>query len=223
MPERYTKKERKEEARLARIEAQRRAARAKKMRTLYTIIGLIVAGALIAWLVSQSGKKSTAATKKIATLAAAAGCTPVEEFPDEPFKDGKTHVEAGPIAYNHNPPLSGSHRGSTGNTGVYSEPFVPETQVHNLEHGQIGLQYLPTLAKPVLDALTAITKADATAVFLAPKPDLPAGTTLAISSWDHFSGCAAPTDAGKVGDFVKAYIKEFKGKSPEGLIAGQPN
>ena len=53
-----------------------------------------------------------------------------------------THIPAGEKAtYNTTPPSSGNHYARPAQVGGYTEPIKDETQVHNLEHGHVMIQY----------------------------------------------------------------------------------
>jgi hypothetical protein len=221
-----SKKERKELARKERMQAQKRAARARRNRRIYTLLVLLAIAGAIFGLVAISGKNSRKAGAKLTAALTAAGCSAVQN----PADQGQGHI-APPktFQYNSNPPTSGQHYASANPqapaaTGVHTTPIQNEAQVHNLEHGQTGVQYTDGIDPAVKAALETIGK-DAsynTLLFVAPKPDLPSGVTLAISAWDHFTTCTKPTDPTKTADLVKAWAAFYKGKSPEGFIAGTP-
>ena len=56
---------------------------------------------------------------------------------------GWNHIDPPAKATNYNsvPPTSGDHYGATADTRVHTQPVPDENQVHNLEHGQIIIQY----------------------------------------------------------------------------------
>ncbi len=154
MPTKPTKKDRREASKQARLEAEARARKQRRGRFLYGGIGSAAFIGLIIAIVIFSQTKPI----NIASLNAAAktaGCGSIETFPNL----GQQHVAIGTIVkYNSNPPTSGSHYPVTTGTvpaptGVHTSPIQNEIQVHNLEHGHIGIQYTAALSTDIRDAL----------------------------------------------------------------------
>jgi len=158
------------------------------------------------------------------SAAKAAGCGSIQTFPNL----GQQHVPKGTIVqYNSNPPTSGSHYQVIPGvipapTGVHTAAIQNEIQVHNLEHGHIGIQYAPALPTSVLNALETFARNHDTYVFLAPRPDLPSGVQLAFTRWQNLVDCASPTDAGAVVSFAQKFYDAYHGLGPEGGIPGTP-
>lgn len=214
-----TKRERKDEAKQARLEAIRRQARRRRMRRIYSATTIVVAVALIVYVVYESGKGDRDSLKKLGTLAAEAGCTPLQKPPAE----GNDHVADGAITYKTSPPTSGNHRGVWDSTGVHTTPIVNELQVHNLEHGAVILQYKDTLPAPDIQALQAVARANDKWVISAPKPDMPANVQVAFSAWSRLIACdKPPSDPAKLSDLANAFVKQFRDKSPRESVAGTP-
>jgi uncharacterized protein DUF3105 len=223
VPNKPTKKDRREATKAARFEAEQRAQKQRRMRFLYVGIGAAAFVALIVGIVLFSGTKPV----NVAALnnaAKSAGCGSIQTFPNQ----GQTHVAQGTIVqYNSNPPTSGSHYQVVAGvvpapTGVHTAPIQNEIQVHNLEHGHIGIQYAAALPTTVVNALETFARNHDTYVFMAPRPDLPAGVQLAFSRWQNLVDCASPTDASAVVAFAQKFYDAYHGLGPEGGIPGTP-
>ncbi|HEX9774482.1 MAG TPA: DUF3105 domain-containing protein [Actinomycetota bacterium] len=217
---RETKRERREAARLARIEAQRRAARKRKMRGVLTLVALVVIAGLIGVAVYLSGASARRAGQELARLAAPAGCTEVQSFGDE----GSTHVDSPTdVEYRTTPPTSGNHYGNVGNTGIYHVQAPDENMVHNLEHGHVGIWYAQDgIDDAVLEALKGVVRENATGAFLSPRPDLPDGVTIAFTAWQHMSTCGTPGASEDVAAYAGRFIEAQGAKGPEGFLPGSP-
>ncbi|MGZ4138378.1 MAG: DUF3105 domain-containing protein [Actinomycetota bacterium] len=224
MSQKPTKKDRREATKQARIEAERRAAKQRRKRWAYGGLGAALVVALIVGLVLASGGSSAPNVAQLNTLASAAGCSPVQVVADQ----GRGHVNPPQtVTYNSNPPTSGTHWGGPAGvapapTGVHTSPIADEAQVHNLEHGHIGIQYSTALDAAVRDALESFTRSHDTYVFMAPRPQLDQGTSLAITRWDNKITCASPTNADAVVALVQKFYDDYHGDGPEGAIPGTP-
>lgn len=215
MANKETKRERREAARRARMEAQRRAQRRKTMRRIYGTGVLVVVVAAIVVAVMFTGRQRAALVADLNAAADPAGCTPVQNHPDE----GATHVDT-PVEYRTNPPTSGDHLGRWERTGVHNLPIQNEVQVHNLEHGHVGVQYIPDqLDEATLDALEDVVRANDEWSFMAPKDDLE--HPLAFNAWTRSSTCAVPGAAGDVAEFARLFIETQRDHGRES-IPGTP-
>lgn len=136
-----TKKERREEIRQARIEAQRRRMRTKRRRRYLTLaLIVLVAGAGTAFGVSryQESRKTLAYARKVA------GCTGIKKLTamESPHLELLAQQGLTPEPYNSKPPTSGPHSGQPPpGWGSYAETLGPERYVHSLEHGGIVIHY----------------------------------------------------------------------------------
>ena len=221
MPNKPTKRERREASKAARFEAERKAK--KERRNRFMLGGLIGAGVigLIVAIVLASGSSNKIDTTALNKDASAAGCSGLTTFPDQ----GRSHIQSpATFNYNSNPPTSGSHYNIAGvaptPTGVHLQPIPDEDQVHNLEHGHIGIQY-NNLPSSVTSALEQFTSAHDTYVFMAPRPSLPAGV-LAFTRWDQSITCTSPTDPSAVVKLATSFYNDFHGLGPEGALPGTP-
>jgi hypothetical protein len=221
---RPTKAERREAAKKERLEAQRRAQKAKRVRYGYGAIGVALVGGLIAAIVLASGSSNKINLVALNKAAAAAGCSALQTFPEQ----GHSHVRIGTnVNYSTSPPTSGNHYPVSANplvptsTGVHETPIQNEIQVHNLEHGHIGIQYGNGIEAAIQDALASFTRAHDTWTFMAPYPSMPAGVQVAFTSWQHMITCASPTDPTAIAALARTYYNDFQGQGRE-FIAGTP-
>lgn len=222
MPNKPTKRERREASKAARFEAEIKAKKERRNRFLLggfiaaAVVGLIVAIILAS---GSSTKINTAALNKDASAAQCSNLLPIAD-------QGRSHIQSpSTFKYNTFPPTSGSHYAIAGQapapTGVHLSPIPNEDQVHNLEHGHIGIQY-NNLPDSIISALEQFTTARDTYVFMAPYPSMPAGIELAFTRWDQKITCGSPTDAAAVVKLATSFYNAFHGLGPEGAIPGTP-
>lgn len=223
MPNKPTKRDRREASKQARFEAETRAKKQRRMRFLYGGIGAAAVIGLIVALVLASGSATKLNLVALNRAATAAGCSALQVVPDQ----GHNHI-APPATfnYNSNPPTSGNHYNIPGTapapTGVYQTPIPSEVQVHNLEHGHIGIQYTQgSLSPSVRDQLETFTRDHDTWIFMAPR-QLDPGVVLAFTRWDNKVTCTSPTDASAVVAFARIFYDDFHGLGPEGALPGTP-
>jgi hypothetical protein len=222
VPTKPTKRDRREAARAARLEAQRRATKQRRKNFLYGGIGAAAVIGLIVAVILASGGSDKIDLTALNKDAVAAGCKALEAVPDQ----GRQHIQPpATFPYNSNPPTSGSHYNIPGTapaqTGVHLQPIPDEYQVHNLEHGHIGIQY-NNLPQAIVTALESFTNGHDVYTFMAPRPTMPPGIELALTRWDDKITCAAPTDTNAVVKLVTAFYKDFNGLGPEGALPGTP-
>lgn len=144
-----------------------------------------------------------------------AGCDPLRSPPSE----GAQHI-APPtrVAYKTDPPTSGSHYSVPGRgpipTGIHPAPIENEGQVHNLEHGHVGMHYAPGVARDVVSALERVVRAEPTWIFLAPRPSI---RGVAFTSWGRLLSCPRPTDAAAVESVAREFVRLFRDKATESI------
>lgn len=144
-----------------------------------------------------------------------AGCTGPVVHADE----GATHIPDGRKAtYNTRPPTSGNHYGSPGRTGVHTTPIPNEVQVHNLEHGHIGLQYRGA-SRESIAVLVDAARQSGDFVFTAPYQDMEA--VIALTAWRVSVVCAKDPASSDLLSLAGAFIDAYKAKAPE-TIPGTP-
>jgi hypothetical protein len=146
-----------------------------------------------------------------------AGCGPVQTFPSE----GLEHAhEPPPRGWGTTPATSGVHSSSTyAGDPVISRPVDPALElilVHNLEHAYVIVYYQPegeaALPEEVLDRLAAIARLEEK-VLVAPYPDLPVGTSLALVAWTRMQTCQAhaASDPDAVASLMRQFVDQFRG------------
>lgn len=216
-----TKRERRDAARKARLEAQRRAKARARKRKLYVALSLVLIGGLIGFLVWNAGRSERAASERVASLASAAGC----DAPQSHASEGRDHIEATEApTYDTEPPSSGGHFDSTANTGVYSSPAPDGNLVHNLEHGHVIIWYDPAaLDGEIIDEVEAFVRENETRAISMPRPTLAEEEVpLAYSSWTRTMTCADPTTPEDVRAVSEAFFEAFAQQAPEDF-PGTPN
>ncbi len=218
------RRERKEQARKAKEAERKRAARAASVRraVIFSVVGLAAVG-IFYWMQRASGP----APIPQAAVAAArdAGCTGVETPAGS--APGGQHLESGAnFEYDQRPPTSGQHDPSSLDVDpkVYTVP-VPETRaVHFLEHAGVIVYYRAdgeaALPADVVDALTTTVESDAsTNTLMAPYPDLPEGTSLALAAWNKLQTCPGSISAAQ----AQAVTSGFVGSLACSSNAPEPN
>lgn len=229
MPNKPTKRDRREASKQQRLESEQRAKKQRRMRYLYGGIGAAAVIGLVVALVLASGKSTTVNVAALNRAAAAAGCSSLQQSSEE----GHDHVNLGThVNYGTNPPTSGDHYPVTGNTipaptGVHlSSPIQNEIQVHNLEHGHIGIQYADNIPAAVRTALENFTRGHDTWVFMAPRDQppsasLPTGVQVAFTAWTRLISCTSLTDASSVVALAQTFYDDYHGQGRE-FVPGTP-
>jgi hypothetical protein len=154
---------------------------------------VLVIGGGIAWALARATPAPQGRTLPIASW--------------EHIDDGKKATD-----YNSVPPTSGQHYQNPAREGVHDNPIPNEVQVHNLEHGQIMIQY--TCACPELaEQLKPFAQRYRPWVLVAPYPDPQVGARIALTSW------------GRIDTFdefdeqrIVAFIEAYKNKGREQVI-----
>jgi hypothetical protein len=186
----------------AQIEARQRLARRElwRRRMLWVAgigAGIVALGLLVFWLVSPY------------TGGAVGG---VQSFPIQ----GQLHIARGQThpPYNSTPPTSGWHYAdAVAPAGVSAQPIPDEVQVHNLEHGEIVIQYDCADGCPdTVSALERIVRTYPKKVVLAPRPGMSAavGRPIALTAWGRLAYLDTADEA-----FIRRFIADRKDKGPE--------
>ncbi|CAN5826330.1 hypothetical protein BH23ACT12_BH23ACT12_00980 [soil metagenome] len=200
------RKAKREAARQERIAAARKRQRAKRRKQiLISILVLIAVGAGVVFAVQRSQSENAA----FAAAAEAAGCGPIESFPDE--LEGKPHLAADETfaGYETNPPTSGVHRGQTAPWGSYREAPDHETLLHNLEHGGVIIHY-KDLSDDEVDQLDEFADSRIDGVISIPNQEIE--KPIALASWRHMQECDELNTTA-----IEGFIKERCNKAPEKL------
>jgi hypothetical protein len=129
---------------------------------------------------------------------------------------GQTHIARGQAHpdYNSVPPTSGWHYGdAVAPAGISREPIPNEIQVHNLEHGEIMVQYdCPNGCADIVSKLETVVRGYPKKVILAPYPGLVEKTqhTIALTAWGKLVYLDSADDA-----YIRRFIAQNKDKAPE--------
>jgi hypothetical protein len=202
----------KEEARKAREAARKREVRVSAARRVIVIsvITLVAVGTL--WFLQRAANPRPISAEAVAA-AQAADCTGVvQPLSNAP---GGQHLSSGQShTYPDHPATSGPHDPTPLPTypDVYTSP-VPETQaVHFLEHSGVILYYRQTgkdaLKQDVVDALAQVAR-DQHNTLLAPYTDLPDGTSLALTAWNHIQKCPGTISASQASTVANGFVNAF--------------
>ena len=189
------------ERRQHRLEERRRqraaelaAARKRQQRNrLIRVLSLaVVAAGVISFLIFRTGGPSEIDGH------------PIEQFSASGLQNHTTET----VDYETAPPVSGPHAPSPAPCGTHAEPIANEVQVHNLEHGAVGVLYRPELDPEQIARIEELVRSFESHVFSAPYPDMPSPIT--VTSWSRLMRLDE-LDAGA----VRAYIEQFRAKGPE--------
>jgi hypothetical protein len=184
-----------EQQREAQAAARRKLEARSRQRRLAIWVGSALAGlaaiGLLAWWLIAPGSRSG-----------------IQTFPIQ----GAVHVPRGQThpPYNSTPPTSGWHYAdAVAPPGISASPIPNEVQVHNLEHGEIMIQYdCPSGCPETVAALEAIVRTYSKKVVLAPYPGI--GHPIALTAWGKLAFLDKVDEA-----FIRRFIAEQKNKGPE--------
>jgi Protein of unknown function (DUF3105) len=181
--------ERRRERERALEQARRTAARRRAVRT--ALFAAVFAG-LALWFFTRGGAPDSFGGHEVRMLSTAG----VNE-----------HTE-GQVDYPTSPPVSGQHAPQPGPCGVHGEPIEDEVQVHNLEHGAVGIQYRPDLDPEAIARIESIVGEYDSHVFSAPYPGM--DTPIAVTSWGRLMELEEVDVPA-----INGYIEQFAGQGPE--------
>jgi hypothetical protein len=150
----------------------------------------------------------------------------------DPPNEGTKHVnDFDAVAWDANPPTSGTHYNSWAHWFVSYEEIIPRGfLVHNLEHAGIVLAHNCTDCDDELSVLVDIMHSmpeDPTCtddevfsrVLVTPDPDLPSGVRFAATAWNH-SYTADCVDRGEIEAFIAAHYNSSEAPEPEQCADG---
>ena len=153
---------------------------------LIVVVALIALGVLALAATTVFGKGSSPSFK---ALVADKTCT-VHSYPDY----GHTHWQELELAravktqkYKTDPPTSGKHYLVPAALGWYTEPIPDVIQVHNLEHGQILVQYGDKVPAGAVAKIKHDVETHREFTLAAPRPKL--GAKVAYTAWRHALIC----------------------------------
>ena len=219
------RRERKEQARAAREAERKRAARHAAFRraAVFSVVGLAAVCASAERSVGEAARCSQNSTP---TAASAANCsdviTPLGNAPG-------AHVPQGtPITYDQRPPTSGDHYAevvAAQDPAILTEPLDEPASVHFLEHAGIIAYYRDSgdaaLPDDVVSALGEVATAQPN-MLMAPFPDLPDGTSLALTAWNKELTCPGSVTAAQARTIANGFADAFvcTSNAPEPKASG---
>ena len=206
-----------------RREALERSIHRRRVARRAAVLGVVAAVVAVAgaYVVTQTLESRNAA-EEAARVAAAAGCTPVEQQPDR----GRGHLQPGQTTtYARHPATSGTHDPAPlpPSPAVYTSPVPEQNAVHNLEHGYVVVYYrahgTAALPKGVLGSLTELADSESK-VIVAPYTRLARGTALALLAWDELQQCPNTVTASHATGLAESFIDRFRGggRAPEASV-----
>lgn len=221
-----TRRAHKEEARRAREAERKRQNRTSTLRR-FGVITLVTVVSFGVFLYLQRAASPHPLSPEAQAAAKTAGCTDVTE-PESNPQGG--HLSPGEtITYPEKPATSGKHDPTPleqPDPPIYTED-VPETQaVHYLEHSGVIIYYRKNgdgaLKQNVVNALGEVAKSHKNTL-LAPYPDLPDGTSLALTAWNHIQKCPGTITADLATAVAKGFADAFECTSvgPEPKASGR--
>lgn len=159
--------------------------------------------------------------------ARAAGCGQVVH----PAKSapGGIHLQPGEsYRYTQHPPTSGPHDPVPlpPDPHVYASPLPQTHAVHNLEHAYVLIYYRPSgdggISTETVGALAGLARSESR-VIMAPYPDLPSGTALALAAWNTLWECPAEVTSTQATTIARGFIDAYRGTNiapepPRGLL-----
>jgi hypothetical protein len=188
--------------------------------TLAVALGLV-------WLLFMRTRAPGQIDAEALRTASAIGCGQVEHpAADAP---GGLHLAPGePYTYTDRPATSGYHDPSPlpPDPHVYGDPVAETRAVHNLEHAYVLVYYRPAadggLAPDTVTALESYAE-DQGRVIMAPYPDLPEGTALALLAWNTRWECPAPLTPEQAVTIATGFVDAYRGttvapEAPRGLL-----
>ena len=87
-----------------------------------------------------------------------------------------------PISYETSPPVAGPHSSAVP-CGVHAEQIPNENQVHNLEHGAVGVQYKPDVPVRQIRRIEELARSYDSHVFTGPYEEME--SNIALTAWGH--------------------------------------
>jgi len=215
-PTPHARQERKE---MARRERERIVRAARRRRFLaragrWAVVAAVLAG--VGGFVAYRFVQDRTLLRRADAAAEALGCGEIQSPPSE----GRGHLQPGspPPEYGTTPATSGTHAPSTlpPNVQVYQQQIPEPFAVHNLEHAYVIIYYRAqgqgSVPQNVREALAGLAESQEK-VILAPYPELPEGTSLALTAWTKLQECPRVTAADAAVLAAEGFIKRFRGTS----------
>jgi Protein of unknown function (DUF3105) len=208
------RRERKEQARQARVAERKRAQRSAVLRraAVFGVAGVVGVGAF--YFLTKAASPRDIPPAAVAA-AEAAGCT-VPERPSGDAPAGQHVAEGTPISYSQKPATSGQHYGAQvlpSSPDSYDQPIDSEpAAVHFLEHSGVMLYYRAdgdaAVTPEVVDALQGVASARGMTV-AAPYAGLPEGTSVALAAWNQLQTCPGTITADQASTVADGFAEAF--------------
>ena len=151
----------------------------------------------------------------VEAAAKTAGCT-VKSWPSE--GNPSSHVATESATDISNPPLSGAHNERWADWGVYNKPVPFKHQLHNLEHGGVFVHYGKDVPVAEVNAIREWWAKSPAFILVAPNtaPTFPTNAVV-VGSQQRWLVCK-PFAAAQI-SAVDAFVKEYRGRGPEQILA----
>jgi hypothetical protein len=187
--------EQRRQEKAAELERSRRAAR--RQRFIRTgVYALLAAGAFWFFFLRQEDRPETIRGHALRLF-------PESEGVQQHVNEGET------VNYETTPPAFGQHSAQVLPCGIYSEQQPNEVFVHSLEHGTVGLLYDPVAVAPD-DIKTIESLAQRFGDRMISMPYQGMEHPITAVSWGEMMELDEMDEPA-----LRAYIEEFRGKSPE--------
>ncbi|MEU9542735.1 MULTISPECIES: DUF3105 domain-containing protein [Streptomyces] len=195
--------------RKARIEAMRRAEKARERRN--RIITITLSTVIVAGLAGWGAYAINNANEKNDQKAAAAAKPISGEKTWDAKKLTRNHVQT-KVDYPMNPPVGGNHAPvwMTCNGDVYTKAIANENAVHSLEHGAVWVTYNDKAS--AADIKTLAGKVSKTPYTLM-SPDKTESGTIMLSAWGHQLSVNTASDP-RVEQFLTKYVQGAQTPEP---------
>lgn len=203
-----SRREQRESARTARLEAVRREQRHNARRRT----GLIVAASVAAIALVGGGSWATIATSGSGSSTQnKVALTGLQTYTGL----ARDHV-TGAVVYPQTPPVGGKHSAIWANCGVYSAPVHNENAVHSLEHGAMWITYRPDLPAAEIAAIVDDVSGQPYGL-VSPYPGLP--SPIVATAWGVQLKLNSASDP-RLKSFVETYKSGSHAPEPGGECTG---
>jgi hypothetical protein len=173
-------------------------------------VGLLAFGVIL-FLQRASGPRPL---PQSATAAIAAASCGYDDSPADSAPGGDQLPAGGSTTYPSVPATSGAHDAASLGTAtrVYDQE-VPEIQaVHLLEHSGVIAYYRPdgdaALDPSTVDRLATTAEASKNLI-VAPRPDLPEGTSFSVTAWNKVVNCGPDVTAAQAAAIARGFVEAF--------------
>jgi hypothetical protein len=199
------RRERLEARRRAKAEEQARRLKAERRRKLVTRTALLAGLGAVVW---------------VLFLRPTSGPTEIEGHQVLSFRNfGSNEHTGSPVNYESSPAVSGPHA-SNWRCGVFAEPLPDENQVHNLEHGAVGLLYRPDdVALEDIRTMESMVTEKGDHMFSSPYPEME--TAIAVTGWSRMMRLDE-FDESAIRKFIDAFWKKGPEKNDCDLDSSSP-